>query len=71
MAILNELKVIDGKIKVHGRVAYASQQPWLFSGSVKENITVGETNFDNDRYQQIIKACALDEVPWLNCSMEF
>ncbi|XP_060603904.1 ATP-binding cassette sub-family C member 4-like [Ruditapes philippinarum] len=61
MAILNELKVIVGDINVHGRVAYASQQPWLFSGSVKKNITVGETNFDNDKYQQIITACALDE----------
>jgi ATP-binding cassette subfamily C (CFTR/MRP) protein 4 len=62
MAILNELKVQEGNINVHGRMAYASQHPWLFSGTLQQNITVDKT-VDNEKYQKILLACALDEVP--------
>ncbi|XP_060559052.1 ATP-binding cassette sub-family C member 4-like [Ruditapes philippinarum] len=60
MAILNELELKEGKIDVHGRMAYASQHPWLFSGTLKQNITFEKT-VDNDKYQKILHACALDE----------
>jgi ABC-type transport system involved in cytochrome bd biosynthesis fused ATPase/permease subunit len=61
MAILNELELKEGKIDVHGRMAHASQHPWLFSGTLKQNITFEKT-VDNDKYQKILHACALDEV---------
>lgn len=51
-AILHELPLYEGKISVRGTISYASQEPWLFSGSVKENILF-DSPMDNDRYNQV------------------
>ncbi|CAK9828619.1 ATP-binding cassette sub-family C member 4 [Anthophora retusa] len=40
------------------RISYASQEAWLFSGTVKDNILFGQP-YDKDRYIAVIKACAL------------
>ena len=61
MVLLGELPVSDGDRKVHGRVGYASQQAWIFSGTVKENIVFGQ-EFNKDRYLEVIEACALQKV---------
>ena len=61
MAILGEMPVTKGSIEVKGRIGYASQQAWIFSGSVRENIVFGH-GFDEDRYQKTILACALKKV---------
>jgi len=52
-AIIQELPLINGSIFVHGVVSYASQEPWLFSGSVKQNIIFGSP-MDNHRYNKVI-----------------
>ncbi|XP_022166683.1 probable multidrug resistance-associated protein lethal(2)03659 [Myzus persicae] len=57
-AILQELPLMKGSISVGGVVSYASQEPWLFSGSVKQNILFGSP-MDNERYKTVIKVCAL------------
>ena len=61
MTILGELAISDGQRQVRGKVGYSSQQPWIFSGTVKENIVFGQ-EFNRVRYQQVIKACALEKV---------
>ena len=61
MVFLGELPISHGDRKVHGRVGYASQQAWIFSGTVKENIVFGQ-EFDKDRYLEVIEACALQKV---------
>lgn len=58
-SLLGEIPVHTGKIRVNGTLSYASQEPWVFSGSVRHNILFGEP-FDEDRYQRVIHACALD-----------
>jgi ATP-binding cassette subfamily C (CFTR/MRP) protein 4 len=57
-AILRELPLIEGTIDVGGTISYASQDPWMFSGSVHQNILFGEP-FLRERYSQVVKVCAL------------
>lgn len=61
MAILKELQLKEGKIDVRGKVAYTSQEAWIFNGTVRYNITFGQ-EFNEKRYNDVIKACALDKV---------
>ena len=60
-ALLGELPPSQGKVSVHGRIAYVSQQPWVFPGTVRSNILFGK-KYEDDRYEKVIKACALEEV---------
>ena len=46
---------------MHGRIVYVSQQPWVFSGTVRSNILFGK-KYEEERYEKVIKACALKEV---------
>nr|CAI9712215.1 unnamed protein product [Rangifer tarandus platyrhynchus] len=60
-AVLGELPPSQGKVRVHGRIAYVSQQPWVFPGTVRSNILFGK-KYEKERYEEVIKACALEEV---------
>ncbi|XP_059759348.1 ATP-binding cassette sub-family C member 4 isoform X4 [Balaenoptera ricei] len=57
-AVLGELPPSQGLVNVHGRIAYVSQQPWVFSGTVRSNILFGK-KYEKERYEKVIKACAL------------
>ena len=57
-AILNEMSVLRGDITYHGKTAWVSQQSWVFSGTVRENILFGET-FDAKKYGKTLRACDL------------
>ncbi|KAL2730827.1 ATP-binding cassette sub-family C member 4-like isoform X1 [Vespula squamosa] len=56
--ILGELKISHGQINIKGSISYASQESWLFAGTVKNNILFGQP-YDQKKYQKVIKACAL------------
>ena len=60
-AVLGELPPSQGQVRVHGRIAYVSQQPWVFSGTVRSNILFGK-KYKEDRYEEVIRACALEKV---------
>jgi len=51
-AVLRELPLSVGKISICGEVSYASQEPWLFAGTVQQNILFGSP-MDNERYKQV------------------
>ncbi|KAB0340788.1 hypothetical protein FD754_022828, partial [Muntiacus muntjak] len=59
-ALLGELPPSQGKVTIHGRIAYVSQQPWVYPGTVKSNILFGK-KYKEDRYEEVIRACALEE----------
>jgi ABC-type iron transport system FetAB ATPase subunit len=61
MAVLGELPLLKGDLKVRGKIGYASQKPWIFSGTVKQNILFGQTLIES-RYKRVIRACALEKV---------
>ena len=58
MSILEELPVSAGETSCIGKIAYVSQTPWVFSGTMRENILFGKT-FVEQKYFEIIKACDL------------
>ncbi|XP_077987383.1 ATP-binding cassette sub-family C member 4-like [Glandiceps talaboti] len=58
MTLLGEMPVTNGKVQVKGKVAYASQQPWVFSASVRQNILFG-MDYDKKKYEKVIELCAL------------
>ncbi|KAI2474040.1 Putative multidrug resistance-associated protein lethal(2)03659-like Protein [Diabrotica virgifera virgifera] len=57
--IMGELPLFSGTIGVDGVVSYASQEPWLFAGSVRQNILFGR-EFNYQKYKQVVKVCALN-----------
>ena len=61
MAILGELPLSNGKIKIQGKLAYVAQESWVFAGSVRQNILFGQP-YDKEFYLKVLQACALDKV---------
>ncbi|KAK3921166.1 Multidrug resistance-associated protein 4 [Frankliniella fusca] len=57
-AILGELKLIRGCVKVNGKISYASQDAWVFAASVRQNILFGSP-YEKKRYDKVVRACAL------------
>ncbi|PNF15051.1 hypothetical protein B7P43_G16818 [Cryptotermes secundus] len=57
-AVLGELPLSDGSLIVGGDVSYSSQEPWLFVGTVRQNILFGQP-YNPERYKEVIQVCAL------------
>ncbi|KAK6485739.1 multidrug resistance-associated protein 4-like isoform X1 [Huso huso] len=59
-AILGELPQDRGDVKVKGKLGFAAQQPWVFSGTLRSNILFG-MEYNPQKYEQVIGACALNK----------
>uniref|UniRef100_A0A8C6VHL5 Multidrug resistance-associated protein 4 n=1 Tax=Naja naja TaxID=35670 RepID=A0A8C6VHL5_NAJNA len=57
-AVLGELSTIRGFMDVQGKIAYVSQQPWVFSGTVRNNILFGK-EYRKEKYEKVLRVCAL------------
>ena len=57
-AILREIPLICGKTWSVGKIAWVGQQPWVFSGTVRDNVLFGEP-FDQNRYDLTLQVCDL------------
>ncbi|XP_015609831.1 multidrug resistance-associated protein 4 [Cephus cinctus] len=56
--MLGELQPSQGKVIAGGIVSYASQEAWLFLGTVRNNILFG-LPYDKDKYKKVTEVCAL------------
>lgn len=59
--LLKELPAMSGSVTLTGSVAFASQEPWVFSDTLKENILFG-LPFQPSWYNTVVEACALEKV---------
>jgi ATP-binding cassette, subfamily C (CFTR/MRP), member 1 len=57
-AILNETILYNGKISVRGKIAYASQTPWILNATLRDNILFGNP-IDEERYRRVLSVCQL------------
>nr|UMW71136.1 ABC transporter subfamily C2 [Spodoptera frugiperda] len=56
--LLRELPVTSGNLSISGTVSYASQEPWLFPATVRENILFG-LEYNVAKYKEVCKVCSL------------
>ncbi|CAK6983103.1 ATP-binding cassette sub-family C member 12-like [Scomber scombrus] len=57
---LPKMYLLQGSVSVHGSIAYVSQQPWIFYGTVQDNILMGE-HLDRPRYNRVLSCCSLEK----------
>ncbi|XP_070582140.1 ATP-binding cassette sub-family C member 4-like [Ptychodera flava] len=60
LSLLGEIPETEGVIKSQGSLAYAAQQPWVFTGTVRQNVLFGK-EYDEELYQKVIDVCALSK----------
>ncbi|CAH2068598.1 unnamed protein product, partial [Iphiclides podalirius] len=58
--LLNELRSTRGRIHLSGPLSYASQEPWLFVATVRQNILFG-LPYNPKKYKEVVKVCALQK----------
>ncbi|XP_032222105.1 ATP-binding cassette sub-family C member 4 isoform X2 [Nematostella vectensis] len=58
MAILKEIPIKHGSVDVRGKIAFASETPWVFSDTFRENILFGN-NYIKKKYDHVIALCDL------------
>ncbi|KAJ7043446.1 P-loop containing nucleoside triphosphate hydrolase protein [Mycena alexandri] len=59
-AIIGDMSRSEGKVTLFGSIAYAPQNPWIMSATVRENITFNHL-YDEAFYQTVLEACALGQ----------
>lgn len=57
--IMHELKVKEGKVRTNGTKAYVEQEPFVISGTLKENILIG-AEFDQKKFDKVVEVCCLE-----------
>ena len=52
------MRETGGSCQVAGTLGYVSQQAWIFSGTVRDNILLG-AQYEADWFSQVVEVCAL------------
>jgi len=58
-ALLGEMRILSGEVRMRGKRAYVSQQAWIQNLTVKGNILFGKP-FDPDLYEKVLSVCGLE-----------
>lgn len=56
--LLDDITLVDGNTEINGTISYAPQEPWLFPGTIRQNILFG-LPMDLERYKTVIRVCGL------------
>lgn len=59
-ALLGELILHNGYVRVVGTISYCDQKPWILNASVKDNILFGKP-YDEVRFQQAIHSASMED----------
>ena len=51
----------SGEVRLAGSVALVPQEPWVFSGTIRDNILFG-FKYEKERYAQVLHASSLQKV---------
>lgn len=57
-SIINDVGIDQGTIKTEGKLIIVPQVPWVFSGTIRDNILFGQP-LETKKYEDILDACAL------------
>ncbi|KAG8218162.1 P-loop containing nucleoside triphosphate hydrolase protein [Butyriboletus roseoflavus] len=58
-AIIGDMRKTEGEVVLSGTIAYAAQNPWILSATVRDNILFSHV-YDESFYNLVIEACALE-----------
>lgn len=59
-SFVGELDITRGTLDVNGSLSYASQEPWVFAATIRQNILFGQP-YDKKRYNEVVQVCALEK----------
>ena len=57
-SLLGHMQRRSGVALLRGRVAYCAQAPWIFAGTLRDNVLFGR-DYDEARFRRVVRACAL------------
>ena len=60
MTILGEMPISCGKMSCIGKMAFVFQTPWVYSGTVRDNIIFGK-EFNEKKYSKVIEVSDLEK----------
>jgi ABC-type multidrug transport system fused ATPase/permease subunit len=63
LALLNEFSNRRGDVDINGSIFYVSQEPWIYSATIKDNILFGK-EYDSKKLSKVLDVCVLNEVFW-------
>lgn len=58
--LLGELPVEAGRCEIQGALSYASQEAWIFPGTIRQQILLGK-EFVREKYDRVLYVCALED----------
>jgi ATP-binding cassette subfamily C (CFTR/MRP) protein 4 len=53
MGSLNEIYLAEGTVRMNGKVGFACEDPWIITGTIRENILMGQRK-DKEWYDKVI-----------------
>ncbi|KAI0313275.1 P-loop containing nucleoside triphosphate hydrolase protein [Amylostereum chailletii] len=57
-AIIGDIRKVEGEVNLYGTVAYACQNPWIMSATIRDNILFSH-EYEEEFYNLVLDACAL------------